>query len=1166
MVTFFAYSQVFLALLLLLTGPGPAVARSWLVPAQAPTIQAAVDSCVAGDVVVISPGTYTDCTSYSENVYHIAVLTPGVSLRGSTGNPADVILDAGYAGRCLEIRSCTGEVVIEGITLRRGKAVSPFGKGGAAFAIFSDPVFRSCVFDSNQADFGGGAISASYGSLTVEDCVFSGNSSPGIGAAVQVSRAPTTISGCTIYGSAGSAVYYATGELTISNTIIAAGDGASVLQNLATDPDPVITCCNFHGNEDDYPEFIAGLLGSEGNISAEPHFCNPLLGDFHLYLVSPCTEENAGGCGQIGALPGACGFGAVTWIVHPDGTGDFPTIQAALDAAAVGDTIALGDGVFTGDGNRDLDFLGKAVTVKGLAGDPQRVTIDCQGTTEDPHRAFHFHSGESVYAVLRDVTITGGEINGDGGAILCASSPVITNVVFHRNGADRGGAVFVQGADPEITGCTFTENRGDARAGGIALFGSESVISDCLFTANWGYMGSAVFLPDSSSVTLDGCTVTGNNSSLDKDCLGVDGNAVLTLRNCLVTFNTRHATADYGNGQVVITGSNVFGNAEGDYDGPISGASGVSGNISADPLYCDAAGRDFTLRGDSPGTAYNAPNREQMGAFAVGCDAPSRFADISANVPETAGLSAGVSLIDLNGDGHLDYLVANQGAANEVLTGDGTGHFTPLGDPVLPLVTAATVAGAWADYDSDGDQDVYLSNSGLINLLCANQDGAFSPVNLGGPEQRGTAGGATWADFNGDGHLDLFVASLDSTCVLLKGDGQGGFTQVTSTALTGLTGVMASAWADHDQDGDQDLYLVKDGAANLLLQNGASFRDTTQAPLDADGAGRGAMWGDYDNDGRPDLFHARHGASNLLFRNKGGGNFADLTTGPLGDTGPGRSGIWGDWDNDGDLDLFVTNCGAADQLLRNDGGGRFIDVADPVFAAPDSSTGAAWGDFDEDGDLDLVIADRGGRTRLRRNDQAGANHWLRLQLNGRTGRQGSPGARVVLTTPDDKEQMREAGGGGWMSQNEPTLHFGLGEATSVKRLEVVWPGGLSRVDSNLTVDQVLSWTEPDSSTGVTAAGEVPAGSLRLLSAHPNPFNPTTVISYEVPVAQMVSVMVYDIRGRLVRRLVGQRQEPGLHSVTWRGRDDRDRPVAAGVYLVRLKAGGQSETRGLTLLK
>ena len=1169
--TFFALVWFFCGLLMI-SGTG-AVARDWLVPEQAPTIQAAIDSCVTGDVVVISPGTYTDCTNYSENVYHIAVLTPGVSLRGATGDPADVILDAGYAGRCLEIRNCSATATIEGITFRRGQAVSPFGKGGAVFSIFSNPEFRSCVFDSNRADFGGAGISASYGSLVVEDCLFSHNECPdGIGAAVQVSRAPTTISGCTIYGSQGSAVHYATDGLTMERTIIAAGSAASLGRNQSSDPDPEISCCDFFDNEEDWPDFISGQLGSDGNISADPYFCNAMFDDFHLYMVSPCAEENAGSCGRIGLYPAACGFGASTYVVQPDGTGDYPTIQAALNAAAASDTIALASGTFTGEGNRDLDFLGKDVTVMSLVGDAAAVTIDCQGTVAENHRAFVFERGETNNSILRDVTITGAEFTGDGGAVLCRnSSPRIENVVFHRNGATRGAGIFVDHGDPIIRGCTFTENRGDANAGGVAAFGSVAEIRDCLFTGNWGYLGSAVFLPDSSTVDLVGCTISGNNSSLDKDAVGVDGTATLNISNCLITFNSRHAVRDYGTGTITISGSNVYGNAEGNYEGDIAGSGGSGGNLSVDPLYCDAESWDFSLRGDSPCTAGNAPNLEQMGAFGVGCAAPSIFSDVSGSIAATSDVSAGVSLVDLNGDGHLDFLVGNDETANQVMLGDGAGGFAPWLDvPILLLDASATRTSAWGDHDNDGDLDCYLSNDDLMNLLLRNDGDSYNVVQGQDLDVWEESGRSAWCDYDGDGNLDLFIAARDTSSVLMRGDGAGGFSRVDSEAINELTEVTAAAWGDYDNDGDPDLYVVRAAGGNILLENDSGFTDVTESPLDVDGACRSAAWGDYDNDGDLDLYVTRDGAANQLLRNDGNGNFSDRTRGPLGDDGPGRSGLWGDWDNDGDLDLFLTNCGAPDALLRNDGGGNFTNTVDAVTAAADSSAGAAFGDWDEDGDLDLVIADRGGTTRLRRNDQDGGRHWLGLNLSNVDGGVGSVGARVEVTTlldGEEKVQIREVGASaGWLSQDPLLVHVGLDTATVVSKLRVTWPGGLSWVDSNLAVNQVLSWTQPDSADLVSPVADVPLARLALGPARPNPFNPSTTISFTLPEEQTVRLDVYDVRGRRVRRLLNGHLPAGERQVVWDGCDDADRPVAAGVYLVRLRAGSEARTRGVTLLK
>ncbi|KPK99450.1 MAG: hypothetical protein AMK75_06395, partial [Planctomycetes bacterium SM23_65] len=130
-----------------------------------------------------------------------------------------------------------------------------------------------------------------------------------------------------------------------------------------------------------------------------------------------------------------------TYVVSPDGTGDFATIQDAINAAADRDVVELTAGVFSGPGNRDIDFLGKALTVRSRDGDPGACAIDCSGSDADPHRGFVFQSGEGPESVLAGVTVTGGWVDTRGGGILCEdlASPTITNCVLLENVAGTGG-------------------------------------------------------------------------------------------------------------------------------------------------------------------------------------------------------------------------------------------------------------------------------------------------------------------------------------------------------------------------------------------------------------------------------------------------------------------------------------------------------------------------------------------------------------------------------------------------------------------------------------------------------------------------------------------------------------------------------------------------------
>jgi predicted outer membrane repeat protein len=192
-----------------------------------------------------------------------------------------------------------------------------------------------------------------------------------------------------------------------------------------------------------------------------------------------------------------------TYLVKPDGTGDFPNIQAAIQAANAGDVVELADGVFIGAGNRDIRYMGKAITVRSRSGDPRSCTIDCQCPASGSHRAFDFNHHEGSSSVLEGVTITNasyawgggihclGDVNSprisrciflnnhspesEGGGICCDSdaSPLISDCLFVGNSASAGGAISVTNGlgmvGPTITGCTFYENSADWLGGGVRL-------------------------------------------------------------------------------------------------------------------------------------------------------------------------------------------------------------------------------------------------------------------------------------------------------------------------------------------------------------------------------------------------------------------------------------------------------------------------------------------------------------------------------------------------------------------------------------------------------------------------------------------------------------------------------------------------------------------------
>jgi len=231
---------------------------------------------------------------------------------------------------------------------------------------------------------------------------------------------------------------------------------------------------------------------------------------------------------------------AETYVVSPDGSGDFATIQLAIDAAADGDVIALADGTFTGDGNRDINYLGKAITVQSQGGIPEACVIDCDGSETDPHCGFHFRTGEQAESVLAGVTVQGGwAIYPDlGGAIRCegGSSPTVVSCIFSGNEgsavgcsagtflvlrgcrfADNhgayGGAINADRCALTIDHCRFIENETDGEGGAVFAYGTLATIMHSAFIRNTAHSAAAASFHDESEVSVLECLFEGNVSS-----------------------------------------------------------------------------------------------------------------------------------------------------------------------------------------------------------------------------------------------------------------------------------------------------------------------------------------------------------------------------------------------------------------------------------------------------------------------------------------------------------------------------------------------------------------------------------------------------------------------------------------------------------------------------
>ncbi len=238
--------------------------------------------------------------------------------------------------------------------------------------------------------------------------------------------------------------------------------------------------------------------------------------------------------------------GARTIYVDDDGLADFANIQAAVDDASSSDTIVVRDGTYIGPGNRDMDFKGKAITVRSENG-PQNCIIACNGTADDNHRAFYFHSDENDQSVLDGFTIMNGYAAGTadnrhgGGAIRCDnSSPGIINCIFIGNRAAwDGGAINNYLSNPRISGCTFVRNQAIANDGGaINNDNSSPVITNCTFEENSAYdWGGAIRNIYDSHPVISNCLFARNQARGSGGAIYIHHRSTTEITNCLFARN-----------------------------------------------------------------------------------------------------------------------------------------------------------------------------------------------------------------------------------------------------------------------------------------------------------------------------------------------------------------------------------------------------------------------------------------------------------------------------------------------------------------------------------------------------------------------------------------------------------------------------------------------------
>lgn len=488
------------------------------------------------------------------------------------------------------------------------------------------------------------------------------------------------------------------------------------------------------------------------------------------------------------------------------------------------------------------------------------------------------------------------------------------------------------------------------------------------------------------------------------------------------------------------------------------------------------------------------------------------------------GESFGVAWSDFNNDGFVDLFVSNGGAASVnadcfLYMNNGDGTFTKIIDDPIVKGGRRSIGATLADIDNDSDVDVFIANrDNQKNFLFINDGtGSFTEVTEGDVvTDGGNTNGSTMADFDNDGYIDIFAANFFSGNFLYKNKGDGTFEKVTGIdPVNDVTNSISASWSDYDNNGYPDLFFANAAAAgkqnNLYKNNNGTFEKILLGEIVKDlSASMGGTWGDYNNDGFLDLFVANQAnKKNDLYTNNGDGTFTKVVGKEVVDLNCNSiCGSFVDIDNDGDLDLHVTNWQGEQNLLYMNTGTpdyEFERVTENALTSDfESSMGAAWADYDNDGDLDLFIANRDDRNNnFYRNDNDNGNNWITFKCIGTNSNKSAIGTKIrVQATINGNQnwQMRELNAQyGYNSQDDPRLHFGLGEADEVESLIVEWPSGMKET-FNVQINSINTIIEGEGSpvTNVEEnVGSLPQ-SFQLYQNYPNPFNPTTTIKFDVP--------------------------------------------------------------------
>ncbi|MYE90678.1 CRTAC1 family protein [Candidatus Poribacteria bacterium] len=493
---------------------------------------------------------------------------------------------------------------------------------------------------------------------------------------------------------------------------------------------------------------------------------------------------------------------------------------------------------------------------------------------------------------------------------------------------------------------------------------------------------------------------------------------------------------------------------------------------------------------------------------------------------ETMG--SGAAFLDYDNDGDLDLYIVNGAALPgfETPTPPTNNLYRNNGEDKFTNVTAVAGVGdtgygmgcVAADYDNDGDSDLYVTNFGTNLLYQNNGDGTFTDATA----HAGVGNGQKWSascafvDYDHDGNLDLYVVNyLDYDVAedrdwydprgrriysnpqvykgvsdtLYRNNGDGTFTDVTRQAgVYNDNGKgLGVTCGDYDNDGRIDIYVANDTTPNFLYRNVGDGRFVDIGPFagaayNEHGVAEGGMgvdFGDYNNDGALDIFVTNFSnETNTLYHNTADGALIDFTNiAGLGEASFLKLAFgtkFFDADNDGTLDIFVANghlyptesdaleYAQTAQLFINTGEGTFVDASEgsgEYFTTKRVGRGVSLGDYDNDGDTDIFVVNLNQEGVLLRNEGGKEHNWLMIKTVGVKSNRDGIGARVEVVTRSHSQMKEVQAGSSYLSGHDLRLLFGLGTETKIESIKITWPSGVEQILENAEVNQLLIVTE-----------------------------------------------------------------------------------------------------------